>query len=154
MTGLAVWATAIALCVAAAVLEGIFAGKDPLSKLRSLRQPRWSPPIWLWIVIGLLWYAACLTGLVRLLPLYDAHQLPVILLIAMMLANAVGNLLLFRMRHFDWAFLFMLLYVVLAAGFIWSASDVDRVTTLVFVGYFAYLPYAAAWIFRLWRLNR
>ena len=38
---------ALAVCIAAAVAEGLCAGLKPMEQLKATRQPRWSPPAWL-----------------------------------------------------------------------------------------------------------
>ncbi|MGZ8347149.1 MAG: hypothetical protein ACXWUP_08580, partial [Allosphingosinicella sp.] len=67
----------------AAALEGLCAGRDPMGELKKRRQPSWSPPGWLWVLIGLYWYSICLIGLVRLLPSWPATQAPVLVLAAL-----------------------------------------------------------------------
>ena len=144
---------ALLLCTAAVLVEALCAGRDPMALLRTLKQPRWSPPNWAWVVIGLAWYGLCFIGLVRLLPFWPEARLPVALLVALMLANALANFPLFRMRRLDLAFAFFLPYWLLLAGFLWAACPLDRATCGLFAAYAVYQLYAAAWGFVLWRLN-
>jgi tryptophan-rich sensory protein len=144
---------ALLICVVAAGVEGLCAGRDPLGQLRATRQPWWSPPNWVWVLIGIAWYAICFTGLARLLPRWRDHGLPVILLTAMMLANAAANIFQFRMKRLDLAFFFLGPYWVLLAAFLWAACPLDSVTCGLFTAYAAYQIYAALWGYRLWRLN-
>ena len=124
-----------------------------MAQLRTLKQPSWSPPNWLWVLIGIAWYGICFIGLVRLLPLWPGHKLPVLLLTAVMLANGAANLFPFRMRRLDLAFLFLFPYWLLLGTFLATACPLDRLTCSLFALYAAYQPYAAAWGFSLWRLN-
>ncbi|MET0754404.1 MAG: tryptophan-rich sensory protein, partial [Pyrinomonadaceae bacterium] len=55
------------ICIVAAVLEGLFAGKDVKAFLADLRSPRFSPPFWVWAIIGVLYYAICFIILFRIL---------------------------------------------------------------------------------------
>ena len=64
---------AIGICVLTAAIEGLCAGRAPMEQLKAIRQPRWSPPTFVWILAGLAWYGICLTALARLLPAYNAH---------------------------------------------------------------------------------
>ena len=144
---------AFAICALAAAFEGASAGRDPMAQLRLTRQPRWSPPGWLWIAIGVAWYAICFTALVRLLPLWSSHPTPVVLLIALMLANGAVNLLQFRMKRLDLAFFFLLPYWVLLGAFLWAACPLDAITCVLFSVYAVYQFYAAAWGYQLWRMN-
>ena len=148
------WIWAGLICVVAAAVEGLCAGRDPMGQLKALRQPSWSPPTWVWVLVGLAWYGICFTGLVRLLPVWPEQKPPVLLLIALMLANASANFPAFRMRRLDLAFLFFFPYWLLLAAFLWSVCPLDRVTCALFAIYAVYQSYAAAWGYQLWRMNR
>jgi tryptophan-rich sensory protein len=145
---------ALLICAGMALLEGVCAGRDPMTKLRELRQPRWSPTSFVWILIGLSWYAICLTALVRLLPAFARSPVSVWLLIALMAANAGANVPQFRMRRLDIAFLYLFPYWGLLAAFMWSARNSDPVTVTLFGIYAGYQLYAAAWGWRLWQMNK
>jgi multisubunit Na+/H+ antiporter MnhB subunit len=71
------WISAGLICAAAAALEALCAGRDPVGQLKALRQPAWSPPTGGWVLIGLGWYGICFTGLARLLPSWSDYRLPV-----------------------------------------------------------------------------
>ena len=148
------YAIALALCVAAAAVEGLCAGRDPMGQLKQIKQPAWSPPNWVWICIGIAWYGICFIALVRLLPDWPRHQAPVIALTALMLANAAANILAFRMRRLDLAFFFLAPYWALLAVFLWAACPLDHLVCILFGIYAVYQLYAAAWGYQLWRMNR
>lgn len=148
------WIWAGLICVAAAGLEGLCAGRDPIGKLKALRQPSWSPPTWLWVLIGIAWYGMCFTGLVRLLPSWPDQKAPVLLLAGLMAMNAAANIPTFRMRRLDLAFYFLAPYWVLLAAFLWTVCPLDLITCGLFAAYAVYQLYAAAWGYQLWRLNR
>lgn len=144
---------ALAICVVAAAVEGVCAGRDPMAQLRATRQPGWSPPNWAWVLIGLFWYGVCFTALVRLLPAWPEHRAPVILLCAMMLANGAVNIIQFRMKRLDLAFFYLFPYWLLLGSFLWTACPVDRLTCILFGIYSVYQIYAAAWGYQLWQIN-
>jgi tryptophan-rich sensory protein len=146
--------SALVICAGMAVLERVCAGPNPMAQLRVLRQPRASPPLFVWVLIGVFWYAICFTALVRLLPIYDGHSASVWLLIALMAANAAANVPQFRLHRLDIAFLYLFPYWVLLGAFIWSIRHLDPVTLLLFGIYSAYQPYAAAWSWGLWQMNK
>lgn len=147
------YAIALSICAVAAAFEGLCAGRDPLGQLKATKQPSWSPPNWIWVLIGIGWYGICFVGLARLLALSADHRLPAILLAALMLANASANVLTFRMRRFDLAFYFLFPYWLLLAAFFRAACPVDRLTCGLFALYAGYQLYAAVWGYRLWRVN-
>ena len=148
------WLIAIGICIAAAAIESLCAGRYPLGKLKALKQPWWSPRAWVWVLIGLAWYGICLVGLVRLLPYWPGEKAPVILLVALLLANAAVNIPTFRMERLDLAFYFFAPYWLLLAAFFATACPLDRLICTLFAIYAAYQLYAAAWGWRLWRMNR
>jgi tryptophan-rich sensory protein len=145
---------ALAICAVAAAFEGLCAGLDPVGQLRALRRPWWSPPIWVWVLIGTAWYAICFVGLLRLLPLWPVAQLPLALLLSLMALNALANVPLFRMRRLDLALAFFVLYWPVLAAFLWVVCPLDGLTFRLFAAYAAYQIYAAAWGYQLWRMNR
>ena len=153
MTEARVYLVALGICIVAAAAEGLCAGRDPMGQLRRLRQPSWAPPSWLWVLIGLAWYAINLAALVRLLPLWPDHRSPVIMLCALLLANGAANIVQFRARRLDLAFFFLIPYGLLLAAFLWMVCRLDQIVCMLFVAYAAYLVYAAAWTFRVWRMN-
>ncbi|HEV2817283.1 MAG TPA: tryptophan-rich sensory protein [Allosphingosinicella sp.] len=145
---------ALAICALAAAFEGLCAGRDPMGRLRALRQPWWSPPAWVWVLIGIFWYGICFTALVRLLPLWPDQRLPVLLLVALMVLNGVANIPTFRLRRLDLALAFFAIYWPVLGAFLWAVCPLDGLTFRLFAAYGAYQLYAAAWGYRLWRMNR
>jgi tryptophan-rich sensory protein len=144
---------ALGLCIAAAAVEGLCAGRDPMKQLKALKQPRWSPPAWGWVLIGIGWYGLCFTALVRLLPLWPGHRTPIVLLCTLMLANGAVNILQFRMRRLDLSFFSLAPYWALLAAFLWAVCPLDPPVCALFGVYAVYQLYAAAWQYQLWRMN-
>ena len=145
---------ALLICAGMALLEGVCAGRDPMGQLRALHQPRWAPPSFVWILIGLFWYGICFTALVRLLPFYGRNRVSVWLLIVLMAANAGANVPQFRMRRLDIAFFYFLPYWGLLVAFICSVRNIDPVALTLFGIYAGYQVFAAAWSWSLWQMNR
>ena len=104
-------------------------------------------------MIGIAWYGLCLAALLRLLPLWDQHPAPVVLLVLLMLANGAANLFQFRMQRLDLAFWFLFPYWALLAAFLWRAARHDMLVVWLFAPYCVYQLYAAAWAWRLWKMN-
>ena len=144
---------ALLICVVAAGFEGICAGRDPMTQLKALRQPRWALPNWAWVLIGIAWYAICFVALARLLHWWPERKAPLLLLVALMFANGAANLLQFRMKRLDLAALFLLPYWLLLATFLMAAAPLDRLIAVLFGAYAIYQVYAALWGYQLWRLN-
>lgn len=147
------WIWAGLICITAAAVEGLCAGRDPMGQLKAIRQPAWSPPTWVWVLVGIAWYGICLTGLARLIPGWPATRLPVLLICVLLLANAAVNIPTFRMRRLDLAFFSFAPYWLLLGVFLWSVYPSDRLTCALFAVYAIYQLYAAAWGYQLWRMN-
>ena len=125
-----------------------------MAQLKRLSQPSWSPQEWVWVLIGVTWYGICFIDLVRLLASWPASKLPVILLCALMFANATYNIPVFRMKRFDIAHYFFGPYCILLAvalAVIWVSDQ--TVVLWLFAAYSIYQFYAAAWTYQLWRMN-
>jgi tryptophan-rich sensory protein len=148
------WLPAALIVVAAAGFEGLCAGRDPMGQLKALKQPSWSPPAWVWVLIGIAWYGICFAGLVRLLPLWPGHEAPVILLVALLFANGAANIPLFRLQRLDLALCFFVPYWGLLGAFFWVLYPLDRLMCALFAIYAAYQIYAAVWGYQLLRMNR
>lgn len=146
----------VILCAAAAMLEGLLAGGSVKQRFAELRLPTLSPPLSIWVAIGVVYYVICFVILYRLL----AHGLPAPrasvalgLLLAVMLLNAAWGYLFFRRRSVRGSFFalfpYSLLVLALAGILVW----VDWMALVVLLPYLAYLGYALWWTHRLFRLN-
>src|SRR6266581_4562188 len=98
----------VIICAAAAVLEGVLAGKGARQRLTQLRMPPYSPPFALWLVIGFLFYAMCfvilrhLFGIGLVLP---SQVFALVLTAVLLLANAFWSVLFFRWRDLRASFI-------------------------------------------------
>ncbi|MGH9794673.1 MAG: tryptophan-rich sensory protein [Candidatus Acidiferrales bacterium] len=146
------WVWAAGACLAAIILETICAGREPAAALKALRQPPWALPFPAWVAIGFVYYLACFVAWVRLLGLAMA-EVCLALLILLMGANAIWTYFFFRRRDFRLSFWVQIPYAALAIGFLGCAMFLDAVVASLFAVYVLYLPYAAAWTYRVWKLN-
>jgi tryptophan-rich sensory protein len=145
---------ALAICTAGAVAEGLAVGTGVRERFAELCLPRHSPPLEVWIAVGILYYAVCFIVAYRLLRGWDpARSLPLALLLALMTANALWNYLFFRRKALGASAAAFVPYTILALVLFVSLLGVDRVASWVFFLYVAYLSYAAWWLFALRRAN-
>ena len=154
MTKAALWA--LAICVGAAALEGVLAGRGVKLRLTELRQPPHSPPFAVWVGIGLLYYSICFVVLSRLI---DSKPSPLrwiglALVAALLIGNATWNLVLFRYKNVEASAIVSVVYAVLALAVAILLVLVDTVSAWVFLPYLIYLAYATWWVLALRRLNR
>ena len=146
---------ALAICIAAAALEGVFAGRGVKLRLAQLRQPLHSPPFAVWVGIGLFYYSICFVVLSRLIgaaasPLRSAG---LALVAALLIGNATWNLVVFRHENVEAGAIVSVVYAVLALAVAILLVLVDPVSAWVFLPYLIYLGYATWWVLALRRLN-
>jgi tryptophan-rich sensory protein len=140
----------------AAALEGLLAGRGVKRWLAQLRQPPYSPSFPVWVSIGLCYYLICFVILSRLLskspsPLWWATFG---LIVVLLIANAVWNLVFFRLKNLDASAVLMLAYLALALVLAVLLGLLDRVSGWMFLPYLIYLFYATWWLLSLRKLNR
>ena len=148
---------ALGICALAAAAEGILSGKRPMEVLATLRLPRFTPPPWLWIIIGVFYYVICFSVLTRLLQMDGSHRLQysaTVLMIVLLGLNALFNYVLFRSRNVQAAFMLFIPYVLVAVALQICLFCVDKIAGFIFVPYLAYLVFATVWGYELWRLNQ
>jgi len=148
---------ALLICAVAAALEGALAGRGVRARFAELRQPRFSPPLPLWFVIGAAYYVICLVILYRLLAsesITSAHRAALVLLLALMIANAAWGFLFFRRKDLRASFLAFLPYTSVAIALLLVLAPIDPTSALVLTPYLLYLSYSLWWSYRLWVLNR
>lgn len=135
----------------AAAIEGACAGAGVKAFFATLRAPKYSAPLEAWYAIGVGYYLTFGFILYRLIALRAAGAIALVL--AMMLANALWNLLFFRARN---------LYLAFVTGSAAPLLDVPLFVWLLYldtraagalIPYLAYRAYAVWWGYALWRAN-
>src|SRR5262245_21978694 len=144
--------TSLGICVGAAAVEGLCAGKGVKAFFATLRSPKYSAPLPIWYAIGIAYYLIFGFVLYRLL-LHRAYG-AVALVATMMLANALWNLLFFRAKNLYLAFITGSAAPMLDVPlFVWVLR-LDAAAAWALVPYLAYRAYAVWWGHALWHLNR
>jgi translocator protein len=146
----------LGICVAGAVLEGLFAGRGVSLRLAELRLPRFAPPLWAWVLIGFGYYAICFAVSYRLFSAAEPTALTyasLTVLGGLMFVNALWNYVFFRMRSPYYAFLLSVPYSLLAASLFLVLLAVDRGASAIFSPYLANLLFGNIWGYRVWKLN-
>ncbi len=145
-------AVSIALVVAAASVGGLFGIGD---WYRTLVKPSWNPPNWIfgpvWSTLYLMMaVAAWLIWLKR-----GARPVGLALgLYAVQLAlNAAWTAVFFGAHQMGWAFAEIALLDALILACVVTFWPVNRSAALMMVPYFAWVSFASALNFTLWRLN-
>ncbi|MEM7417553.1 MAG: TspO/MBR family protein [Gemmatimonadota bacterium] len=134
--------------------EAILAGADAAEVYANIRLPRLSPPFWLWITIGVLYYAVC--GIVMARLFASDHKLRHLALgvtLALMSINAGWGVLFFRETQFALAFFVSVPYALGASGLYGLLRRIDPVAARIFAPYLAYLAFATLWTYAVYRAN-
>jgi tryptophan-rich sensory protein len=147
--------SALLICIAAAALEGAFAGSGVRQRLAALRMPPYSPPFIVWLVIGLAYYVICFVVLRHLLANRPGTfpGIALALLIVVLLANALWNLLFFRRRDLRASFIAFIPYAGVVVALAVALTHIYPFGAALFMCYCIYLLYATWWGYRLWLLN-
>jgi len=145
-----------AACGVSIALEALFAGRGIKARLAELRVPRYAPPLWGWIVIGAFYYLICFAVLYRLFASPEtgpSRRWALVLLGSMMFLNALWNYFFFRTRNLLHAYLIGFPYSLIAVMLFALLLRIDKPAAFCLLPYLAYLFYANAFGYRVWKLN-
>lgn len=147
--GLSSWLLA---CFAAAAMGGLFM---PGEWYTSLQKPAWNPPGW---IFGPVWTAlytmmAVAAWLVWRQGGWEKQRRPLLVFLAQLTLNALWTPLFFGLHWPGVAFAEILLLWLAIAATVAVFRPVSRTAMLLLVPYLAWVSFAAALNFTLWRLN-
>jgi translocator protein len=149
--GLAGWL--LATFVTAAI--GGFASASAGEFYRELTQPAWAPPAWLFGPVWSLLYA--MMGISAWLVWrergFGAARGALLLFIVQLIFNALWSWLFFAWRMGGAAFAEILLLLVLILANIILFARISRLAAALLVPYLAWVAFASALNFAIWRLN-
>lgn len=154
-TGYAV-ITSIGVCIVAAALEGVCAGSKVKPFFAKLRFPTYSAPLWLWSIIGGLYYVIFGFVLYRLLRLDSdsvLRSVALALIFFMMVVNGLTNLIIFRAQDLRLSFIVGALFPVMDAALFICLMQLDKAAARSLIPYLLYRVYAVWWGYGLWKLN-
>jgi tryptophan-rich sensory protein len=146
----------LGICLIAALLEGLFAGKNVKSVLGKLQTPSFAPPLWVWAIIGVCYYATCFFILYRIFrhdSTVSVKTAALILLLIIMAVNAFWNYVFFRLENLFYSFVLSILYSLVAVALFFCLLRFDTIAALAQVPYLLYLIYAFRWGYGLLKLN-
>ena len=146
----------LGICVASAILEGVLAGKNVKSFFAKLRVPSYSPPLWVWSIIGAIYYVICFFILYRIFRHSGDTSIKYValsLVLVMMSVNAFWNYVFFRAQSLSLSFFAFAFYPFIAIALFICLIQFDKPAAWSLVPYFVYLIYAVRWGYALWKLN-
>ncbi len=150
-------AAAVGLSLAMAVLGTVLAGDSLKTWYPTIRHPRFEPPLWGFVLVGLAVYVIDAIVLYRLLAVTEESAIRVAAitaLVAVMLANELWNAVLFRMRSPYRAMIGLFGFIALLAVLVVALFLTDPISGWLMLGYLAWVVgFDVPWIVRLWQLN-
>ena len=148
--------TSSGICIIAAALEGACAGRNVKSFFTNLRFPPYSAPLWVWSIIGALYYVTFCFVLYRLLILDNDSALryaALTLILFMMIANALTNYIIFRARNLRLSFIIGNMFPVMDIALFSCLIQLDRIAAWSLIPYLLYRIYAVWWGYAIWKMN-
>lgn len=146
----------IAVCFGAAAFEGLCAGKNVKAYFATLKWPRLSPPLWIWYLIGVVYYATFWFVLFRVLRADSSivRAIALILIPLMMILNGLWNYVFFRQRNLVLGFIGAMFAPIPDLILLLCMLQLDREAAWALVPYLIYRLYSVWWGYGLWKLNR
>src|SRR5712691_3004959 len=143
-------------CVLAAALEGVCAGKNIKSFFAKLRFPSYSAPLWVWYIIGGLYYATFFFVLYRVLR-HEADSVlrnaTLTVILFMMLVNALWKYVFFRAQNLFISLVATAFFPVMDLALLICLIQLDKLATWALVPYLLYRLYSLSWAYGLWKMN-
>jgi tryptophan-rich sensory protein len=147
----------LGVCGIAAALEGLCAGHNVKSYFAKLKSPPYSPPLWVWYIVGGLYYGTFFFVVYRVLTRGSSSSLAnttIAVVLAMMLANALWNYLFFRAQKLAVSVLVTFLAPMMDLVLLICLIRLDRVAAWALMPYLMYRVYSLWWAYGLWKMNR
>ncbi len=142
----------IGVCLGAAALEGVCAGKNVKAYFAKLKWPRYAAPLWVWYIIGAAYYA--IFRILRFERDSVLRNAALALILFMMVANALWNYVFFRAQNLFAGFISGSLAPILDLTLFICMIQLDKTAAGVLVPYLIYRLYAVWWGYELWKVNR
>ena len=147
--------TSFVVCALAAALEGACAGRNVKGLFSTLKFPPYSAPLWVWSIIGGIYYLIFGFVAYRLLRLYgsELRNAALALVLFMMTANGLSNYVIFRAQDLYRSFVIGSLFPVMDMTLLICLIQLDTTAAWALVPYLIYRVYAVWWGYALWKAN-
>ena len=147
----------LGICVIAAVLEGLCSGKGVKEYFAKLKFPPYSAPLWVWYIIGGLYYVTFFYVLYRALRQntdYLLTQATLVFILFMMVLNALWNYVFFRAQNLFVSFVVSSLAPLFDIILLLLLLKLDTTAAWALVPYLIYRVYGVWWGYGFWKANR
>ena len=148
--------TSFGICALAAAFEGACAGRNVKAFFSTLTFPPYSAPLWVWSIIGGVYYLIFGFVTYRLLRLDSSElkQVALVLALLMMIANGLSNYVIFRARNLYLSFIIGCLFPVMDIALLICLTQLDAIAAWSLVPYLIYRAYGVWWGYALWKANK
>lgn len=148
--------TSLIFCLAlvySAMVAGAIASVHAPKFYDSLAQPGWAPPPWIFGPVWTLLYTLMAFALWRVWHSSGRRAGAIVLFVAQLTVNAFWSWLFFRWHLGGLAFAWIVLLLVMIIATIRMFLRVDRTAAALLVPYLAWVGFATALCWTIWRLN-
>jgi len=144
----------LALCLLAGAI-GAIASVDAAAFYAELERPPWAPPAWLFGPVWTALYAAMgiAAWLVSRCPKSESRRIALTLFVVQLGANVLWSWLFFAWRLGAWSFAEVGLLWLLIAATIVAFYRLRPIAAVLLVPYLAWVSFASALNFAVWRAN-
>jgi tryptophan-rich sensory protein len=151
-------AVAVGVSLGMAVLGTVLAGDSLKTWYPTIRHPRFEPPLWGFVLVGLIVYVIDAIVLYRLLAVVEDSGIrlaAIVALLVVMLGNELWNALLFRLRSPYAAVIGLVGFIGLLGVLVVTLFLADAISSWLMLAYLAWVVgFDVPWTVRLWQLNR
>ena len=151
-------AIAVGASLGMVVLGTVVAGDSLKTWYPMIRHPRFEPPLWGFVLVGLIVYVMDAIVLYRLLAVVGDSAIRVAAIAALlvvMLGNELWNALLFRLRSPYAAMIGLVGFIGLLGVLVVTLFLADVLSGWLMLAYLVWVVgFDVPWIVRLWQLNR
>ena len=148
-------AKTLILCTISIIIEAISATKAGRQWFENLKQPKFSPSLKIWYVVGAVYYVLfAIIGYRQFLTGVGFSHTSIILLAAIMVINGLSNFIVFKYHSLKWFYLIIYPFAILLFTLIiilWRNDD--YLSAALASLYFVWLFFDFYWAYRLWKLN-
>lgn len=147
----------LGICIIAAVLEGLCSGKGVKQYFAKLKFPPYSAPLWVWYIIGGLYYLVFFFVIHRILRQNTnifLTQATLVFILFMMILNALWNYVFFRAQNLFVSFVVASLAPLFDIILLLLLLKLDATAAWALVPYLIYRVYGVWWGYGFWKANR
>ena len=147
---------AVAIPVLFALLGGALVGGSGVAWFAELVKPRFLVPLWVFYLVGLVYYVGGATILYRVrVHVADrrGRVVSLALTVGVLFCNELWNYLFFGLRSPLAGFLGIVVFLVPLMALLVALRLYERFSARLVAAYYAWVLYDLAWTYQLWRLN-